>query len=485
MPRLMARLRIAKRRVALLTGIADMAGIWDLAQVTGALSTFAETALRLACDHLLVKAAGAGSLVLPDPEHPSVGSGLIILAMGKFGARELNYSSDIDLIVLYDDHVVQTTQPDNMARTFVRLARDLVRIMEERTRDGYVFRTDLRLRPDPGATPLAVSVSAAEAYYGSLGQNWERAAMIKARPVAGDLKAGREFLRFLVPFIWRRSLDFAAIQDIHSIKRQINAHRGYKAVAVNGHNVKLGRGGIREIEFFAQTQQLIFGGRDPTLRTSGTEQSLLALVGAGRIERRVAEELIQAYRYLRKVEHRVQMMEDRQTHSLPADEAGIAALALFLGYDGPEPFRTDLLATMNLVEDHYAALFEEAPPLAGTAGNLVFTGTEDDPDTLETLRNMGFGNPSAASRPCARLAPWPLPGDPKHAGARASDGAWAGAAPGAGLHPQPRRRLQPVRRIPGPAAGRAPALLDVLQQPQPAEPRGRDHGHGASPRREC
>ena len=190
MPRLMARLRIAKRRVALLTGIADMAGVWDLAQVTGALSRFAETALRLACDHLLVKAAGAGSLVLPDPEHPSVGSGLIILAMGKFGARELNYSSDIDLIVLYDDQVVQTTQPDNMARTFVRLARDLVRIMEERTRDGYVFRTDLRLRPDPGATPLAVSVSAAEAYYGSLGQNWERAAMIKARAVAGDLKAG-------------------------------------------------------------------------------------------------------------------------------------------------------------------------------------------------------------------------------------------------------------------------------------------------------
>jgi glutamate-ammonia-ligase adenylyltransferase len=397
MPRLMARLRIAKRRVALLTGVADMAGAWDLAQVTGALSRFAETALRLACDHLLVKAAGAGSLVLPDPEHPSVGSGLIILAMGKFGARELNYSSDIDLIVLYDDHVVQTSQPDNMARTFVRLARDLVRIMEERTRDGYVFRTDLRLRPDPGATPLAVSVSAAEAYYGSLGQNWERAAMIKAWAVAGDLKAGREFLRFLVPFIWRRSLDFAAIQDIHSIKRQINAHRGYKAVAVNGHNVKLGRGGIREIEFFAQTQQLIYGGRDPTLRTSGTEQSLLALVDAGRIDRGVADELIQAYRYLRKVEHRIQMKDDRQTHSLPADDAGIAALALFLGYDGPEPFRTDLLATMNLVEDRYAALFEESPPLAGTAGNLVFTGTEDDPDTLETLRNMGFTNPSSVA----------------------------------------------------------------------------------------
>src|SRR3954463_6868675 len=185
----------------------------------------------------------------------------------------------------------------------------------------------------------------------ALGRNWGRAAMIKARPVAGDLKAGREFLRFLVPFIWRRSLDFAAIQDIHSIKRQINAHRGYKAVAVNGHNIKLGRGGIREIEFFAQTQQLIFGGRDPTLRTSGTEPSLLALADAGRIEPDVADELITAYRFLRKIEHRVQMKEDRQTHSLPDDDAGIAALATFLGYDGPDPFRTDLLATLNLVED--------------------------------------------------------------------------------------------------------------------------------------
>ncbi|EWY37700.1 glutamate-ammonia ligase adenylyltransferase [Skermanella stibiiresistens SB22] len=394
--KLMARLRVAKRRVSLLTAVADIAGGWDLARVTLALSRFAEDALRLACDHLLSKAAAGGSLILPEPERPSVGSGLIVLAMGKFGARELNYSSDIDLIVLYDDHVVQTTQPDNMARTFVRLARELVRIMEERTRDGYVFRTDLRLRPDPGATPLAVSVSAAESYYGSLGQNWERAAMIKARAVAGDLEAGRNFLRFLVPFIWRRSLDFAAIQDIHSIKRQINAHRGYRSTAVNGHNVKLGRGGIREIEFFAQTQQLIFGGRDPTLRTSGTVESLLALVASGRIERPVADDLIKSYEFLRMVEHRVQMKDDRQTHTLPTDDAGVAALAAFMGYAEAEPFRVDLLETLDRVEDHYAALFEEAPPLSGP-GNLVFTGTEDDPDTLETLRAMGFGNPAAVA----------------------------------------------------------------------------------------
>jgi glutamate-ammonia-ligase adenylyltransferase len=396
MARLMSGLRIAKRRAALVIGLADITGAWPLERVTGALSELAQTALQLAADHLLRKAGDAGLLVLPDPEQPSVGSGLIILAMGKFGARELNYSSDIDLIVLYDDHIVQITQPEHMARTFVRLARDLVRIMDERTKDGYVFRTDLRLRPDPGATPLAVSVSAAEIYYGSLGQNWERAAMIKARPVAGDLKAGRAFVEFLRPFVYRRHLDFAAIQDIHSIKRQINAHRGFKTRAVNGHNVKLGRGGIREIEFFAQTQQLIFGGRDPTLRTAGTVESLRALAAAGRIDHQTADTLIDAYRFLRAVEHRVQMVDDRQTHELPRDDSGIAAIAAFLGYDGDQPFRTDMLETLERVEDIYAALFEEAPTLSGP-GNLVFTGSEDDPDTIETLRGMGFANPSVVA----------------------------------------------------------------------------------------
>ena len=150
---------------------------------------------------------------------------------------------------------------DGVQPFFVRMTRDLVRILEERTGDGYVFRTDLRLRPDPASTPLAISVAAAVAYYESVGQNWERAALIKARPVAGDRVAAQRFLRELRPFIWRKNLDFAAIQDIHSIKRQINAHRGGGRIAVEGHDIKTGRGGIREIEFFAQNQQLIWGGR--------------------------------------------------------------------------------------------------------------------------------------------------------------------------------------------------------------------------------
>jgi glutamate-ammonia-ligase adenylyltransferase len=161
------------------------------------------------------------------------------------------------------------------------MTRDLVRIVEERTGDGYVFRTDLRLRPDPASTPLAISVAAAVAYYESVGQNWERAALIKARPVAGDRVAAQRFLRELRPFIWRKNLDFAAIQDIHSIKRQINAHRGGGRIAVEGHDIKTGRGGIRDIEFFAQTQQLIWGGRIRELQVGPTCEALRRLAAAG------------------------------------------------------------------------------------------------------------------------------------------------------------------------------------------------------------
>ncbi len=391
--RLMAGLRLAKRRAALLIAIADIAGAWSLAQVTGALSDLAECALELAASHLLRRAAAANLLRLPDLERPIMGSGLIILAMGKFGARELNYSSDIDLIVLYDDDVARAP-PETMARTFIRLARDLVRIMDERTREGYVFRTDLRLRPDPGATPPAVSVSAAEVYYASVGQNWERAALIKARPVASDPDPAARFLDVLKPFIWRRTLDFAAIQDIHSIKRQIHAHKGHRRPAVNGHDIKLGRGGIREIEFFVQTQQLIFGGRDPRLRRLPTCAALAALVSAGRVAPAVAAELEAAYGFLRRVEHRLQMIDDRQTHQLPKTDAEVEKLAVFLGYDGGARFREALLGHLVRVEERYAELFEEAPPLAGP-GNLVFTGTDEDPGTVDTLRRLGFQNPLA------------------------------------------------------------------------------------------
>jgi [glutamine synthetase] adenylyltransferase / [glutamine synthetase]-adenylyl-L-tyrosine phosphorylase len=391
-------LRVARRRVALSVAVADIASAWPLEKITGALSDFAEAALGCCAAHLLRAAAANGAFTLIDADDPERGSGLVILGMGKLGARELNYSSDIDLIVLYDHEIIHCERPDDLQNQFVRLTRNLIRLMDARTVDGYVLRTDLRLRPDPGATPLAVSVLAAETYYESLGQNWERAAMIKARPVAGDRQAGAEFLDRLRPYIWRKNLDFAAIQDIHSIKRQINAHRGGSEIAVYGHDVKLGRGGIREIEFFAQTQQLIWGGREPALRQSNTVEALRALAAAGRVAETTAEDLIASYRYLRRVEHRLQMIDDEQTHTLPRDPGKVRELAVFLGYADADSFADDLLFHLRHVETHYAQLFEDAPSLSApgaVTGNLVFTGGDPDPETMRTIERMGFDNPKA------------------------------------------------------------------------------------------
>lgn len=391
-------LRVAKRRVALAVAVADIGGLWSLEQVTGALSRLAEVALSRASAHLLKAFARRGVFTLRHEDDPERDSGLIILGMGKLGARELNYSSDIDIIVLFDAERVRTSQPTTLQTQFVRLTRGLMRLMDERTADGYVFRTDLRLRPDPGSTPIAISVLAAEHYYESLGQNWERAAMIKVRPVAGDLEAGARFVDGLRPYVWRKNLDFAAIQDVHSIKRQINAHRGGEAIAVGGHNVKLGRGGIREIEFFAQTQQLIWGGKEPRLRTNGTVPALRALVEVERVTPEAMEELVAAYRFLRRLEHRLQMIDDKQTHVVPEDEEELRRVAVFMGHADREAFARDLLFHLRRVERHYAALFEDEPDLSlGSVegGNLVFTGGEPDPDTLRTLERLGFKSPQA------------------------------------------------------------------------------------------
>jgi glutamate-ammonia-ligase adenylyltransferase len=386
-------LRRAKRRMALSVAVADIAGLWPLAQVTRALSDFAELAIGRLLDAILLDLDRGGQLKLGgDPQ----AAGLTVLGMGKLGAHELNYSSDIDLIVLYDREAPAIAADDGIGAKLVRVTRRLVQLLSDRTADGYIFRTDLRLRPDPGSTPLAISVQAAETYYESVGQNWERAAMIKARPVAGNLAVGAAFLESLRPYIWRKHLDFAAINDIHSIKRQIDAFRGTGEIKVLGHNVKLGRGGIREIEFFAQTQQLIFGGRHPSLRLRGTIEALDALATAGMISQRVVADLTRAYDFLRRLEHRLQMIDDQQTHTLPETDTGIDAVATFMGYDEPAAFRADFLDTLRLVEGHYARLFEEAPSLAGPGGNLVFTGTDRDPDTLKTLAGLGYREPERA-----------------------------------------------------------------------------------------
>jgi glutamate-ammonia-ligase adenylyltransferase len=389
----MRQLRVARRRVALTAALAELAGIWSLEQQMAALTRFAEVAIDAPLRYLLRTTPGAD--LTPETTEPAT-SGLVVLGMGKLGGGELNYSSDIDLILLYDPARAAPLARDALHGFFNRLARELVRILDERTADGYVFRTDLRLRPDPRSTPLVMSVAAALGYYESVGQNWERAALIKARPVAGDRVAGRRFLAELQPYIWRKNLDFAAIADIHSIKRQIQAYRGGGKIAVLGHDIKIGRGGIREIEFFAQTQQLIWGGRRSELRVGATCEALARLAAAGRISESDRATLTADYRFLRRVEHFLQMVEDQQTHRLPNDTEGIGKLAVFLGYPTGEAFMEDLVAHLTSVERYYAELFEGAPSLAGS-GNLVFTGADDDPATLETLAAMGFDKPSAVA----------------------------------------------------------------------------------------
>ncbi len=397
-PEFMQRLRRHKSDVAFSLALYDLARLFPTRRITEWLSAFAEAALSAAVDHLLLNAHDAGKITLPDIGSPSIGSGLAILGMGKLGASELNYSSDIDLVAVYDPGRNIVADRDATGDVFARIVKRLVHVMQERTRDGYVFRTDLRLRPDPGSTPLAISTEAALLYYEGRGQNWERAAFIKARALAGDLDTGNAFRRELTPFIFRKYLDYGTIADIHSIKRQIHAHKGFGDIAVRGHNIKLGRGGIREIEFFVQTQQLIAGGRMPELRAPATEDALAKLAEAKWINSKTEEEMLQAYWYLRDLEHRIQMRRDEQTHVLPEDDAALEQIALMMGYAHIDDLSQELAAVLKRVEQHYAALFENEAGLTSGAGNLVFTGDDDDPGTLETLGGLGFERPSDVSR---------------------------------------------------------------------------------------
>lgn len=389
---LMSELRNIKSEAHMLIGLGDIAQVITTKQTTDYLSQLAQACLTSAVNWLLFDAHQSEKIILANPDDPSHESGIIVLGMGKLGASELNYSSDIDIIVYLDLSArgLVYAHGNDPTEVMSRMVRRLVRIMQERTGDGYVFRTDLRLRPDPGATPLAISVEAAIVYYESRGQNWERAAFIKARPVAGDIDAGKKFLAELAPFIWRKYLDYAAISDVQSIKRQIHAHKGHGKIAILGHNVKLGRGGIREIEFFVQTQQLIAGGRAPQLRNRQTVAMLRLLADAGWIGETARDELTSAYYFLRRTEHAIQMVGDEQLHTLPKTTQELAVIASLLGFGSAQEFSAALMENFQRVEHHFGDLFEESDTLSGETGNLSFTGDDPDPDTLENLSVMGF-----------------------------------------------------------------------------------------------
>jgi glutamate-ammonia-ligase adenylyltransferase len=372
-----AGLRHAKRAVALATAVADIGGDWTLAQVTGALSDLADGALRVCAAHLLRHAHNAGALRLPHPAAPERGSGFVVLAMGKLGARALNYSSDVDLILLYDPAVYERPsgdREDELGQVFARLARDLVALMAARDAGGYVFRVDLRLRPDPASTPPCISLPAALAYYESLGQTWERAALIKARPVAGDFAFGKRFLEEIRPFVWRRHLDFAAIADIRAMKLRMDAQKGTRIGAfgtasgqILGHDLKLGEGGIREVEFCAVTLQLVWGGRNPALRVPGTLAALQAQAAHGHLTGARLAVLTEAYLFLRQAEHRLQMVADRQTHSLPETAAGMARFAIFMGFPDAESFATVALGHLRRVHAVFTGLLAALPAPPDTA----------------------------------------------------------------------------------------------------------------------
>jgi [glutamine synthetase] adenylyltransferase / [glutamine synthetase]-adenylyl-L-tyrosine phosphorylase len=393
----MHMLRRAKAEAALLIALCDIGGVWPVMQVTRALTDFAVTSVQSALHFLLQQEAARGRIVPPNPDRPEEGSGLIVLAMGKMGAGELNFSSDIDLIIFFDADASSLAPDIEPQPFFVRMAQGLSRLLQQRSGEGYVFRVDLRLRPDPASTPLAISTASALHYYEREGRTWERAAMIKARACAGDLRAGEALMAELSPFVWRKHLDFAALSDVHDMKRQMQIYRGQSEIAVEGHNVKIGRGGIREIEFFAQTQQLITGGRHPELRVRPTLQALDRLALSHWITFEARDELTTAYEFLRRVEHRLQMVADEQTHALPEDPQAVEQFARFFGYENRAAFANDLLGHLTIVQGHYAKLFEGDPVGTAKLPEVNYAAGPEDPRLIEHLASLGFKKPIAVA----------------------------------------------------------------------------------------
>ncbi|MGZ8407479.1 MAG: bifunctional [glutamine synthetase] adenylyltransferase/[glutamine synthetase]-adenylyl-L-tyrosine phosphorylase [Caulobacteraceae bacterium] len=390
-------LRRLKGDIHLLAALCDLGGVWTLETVVEALSDFADLAVQAALAVIAREEAARGRLARTGEEGEGPIPGLFVLAMGKHGGRELNYSSDIDISFFFEPDALPLADGVEPQAFAARTAQSLSRLLADRTPDGYVFRVDLRLRPDPSATPQAVSAAAAIDYYQAVGQNWERAAYIKARPCAGDIPRAQAFLDELRPFVWRRSLDFAAIADVHSIKRQIHVHKTDERLTAPGADLKLGAGGIREIEFFVQTQQLILGGRDPALRSPRTLEALAALTTAGRVAPKTADQLAAAYRTLRGLEHRVQMIADEQTHRLPEDAAGRRRISALAGDADLRRFDARVGKLLQAVNHRYGQLVAGEEQLSSRFGSLVFTGVEDDPETLRTLARLGFSNPSQVS----------------------------------------------------------------------------------------
>ncbi|MFZ1728422.1 MAG: glutamine-synthetase adenylyltransferase, partial [Albidovulum sp.] len=335
-----------------------LGGVWTLEEVTGALTGLADKAVDTSLRVLVAEEIRRGKIPGAVREDAATAAGVSALAMGKMGAHELNYSSDIDLICLFDETRFDPADVQDARASFIKVIRRMTGLLSDLTADGYVFRTDLRLRPDASVTPVCISMAAAEQYYEAQGRTWERGAFIKARSAAGDIAAGERFLTTLTPFVWRRHLDFAAIEDAYDMRLRIRDHkRLHGKVVLEGHNMKLGYGGIREIEFFTQTRQLIAGGRDADLRQRGTVAALAALAEKGWVDPVDATELTTLYRAHREVEHRLQMIADAQTHDLPTTPDGFDRLARMMGIGDTESLRREIRDRIARVADLTEAFF--------------------------------------------------------------------------------------------------------------------------------
>jgi glutamate-ammonia-ligase adenylyltransferase len=413
------RLRIARRRLALTVAIGDLAGLLDLSAVTGRLTRFADFALDTAIRAALLERAPG--------EEPR---GLAAIALGKQGSFELNYSSDIDPILLFDPATVPRRAREEPQEAAVRIGRRVLELLQQRDGDGYVLRVDLRLRPSPEATPIVMPVEAAITYYESQALPWERAAFIRARAAAGDMALGDSFLEPIRPFIWRRALDFGAIGEILDISRRIRAHHAQGQAFGPGFDLKRGRGGIREVEFFAQIHQLIHGGRDPALRAPATRDALAALAEAGRIGRDEAAALTESYVAFRTIEHRVQMIDDRQTHQLP-EGAALDNVARLHGL-------AEGGALLDLLRPHVAAtarIYDTLEPEGGS-------GLSADADVLtRQLEAAGFKDAVAARQRIAQWRGGDYPALRSAAARKALEAALPGLIAALGAAPHPNQAL--------------------------------------------
>jgi glutamate-ammonia-ligase adenylyltransferase len=377
-----ASLRRQRRALALAVALGDLAGEMTLEAVTRHLSDFADLAIGRA-----LKAA------IADRTPGAPVEGFAVIAMGKLGSHELNYSSDVDLLLLFDAATLPKRDREDAGEAAVRIGRRLIEILQKRTSEGYVQRVDLRLRPSPEVTPIALPIDAAISHYESSALPWERAAFIRARAAAGDVPLGHRFLEAIQPFIWRRSMDFGVIDEVRQISARIRDHFAQGATIGPGYDLKRGRGGIREVEFFVQIQQMIHGGRDASVRAPATFDAIAALVEAARLDEATAEELSGAYRLLRTIEHRVQMVDDAQTHLLPADGAALDNVAQLHGLD-------DGAKLLQLLQPHVeraGAIFD------GLAADARVELSNDPQILARELKEVGFADPSTAVR---HIADW-------------------------------------------------------------------------------